>query len=45
VAGLLPPIAGAVAQEVIDMLAILNATRVAMTGKPMTDFSGPDPVG
>ena len=36
--GLLPPIAGAVAQEAIDVLAILNASRVAMTRKPMSDF-------
>jgi heavy metal translocating P-type ATPase len=39
VVGLLPPVAGAVAQEVIDLLAILNATRVAMTRRPMTDFA------
>jgi heavy metal translocating P-type ATPase len=38
VAGLLPPIAGAIAQEAIDVLAILNATRVAMARAPMTDF-------
>lgn len=36
--GLLPPLAGAVAQEVIDVLAILNATRVAMARRPMSDF-------
>ncbi|CAB4946709.1 unannotated protein [freshwater metagenome] len=36
--GLLPPIAGAVAQEAIDVLAILNASRVAMTRRPMSDF-------
>jgi heavy metal translocating P-type ATPase len=36
--GLLPPIAGAIAQEVIDLLAILNATRVAITRRPMSDF-------
>jgi P-type E1-E2 ATPase len=38
VVGLLPPIAGAIAQEAIDVLAILNATRVAMARAPMTDF-------
>ena len=37
--GLLPPVAGAIAQEVIDVLAILNATRVGLTRKPMTDFN------
>ena len=36
--GLLPPLAGAIAQEVIDVLAILNATRVGLTRKPMSDF-------
>lgn len=38
VVGLLPPVAGAIAQEVIDVLAILNATRVGLTRKPMADF-------
>ena len=38
VLGLLPPLAGAVAQEAIDLLAILNATRVAMARRPMSDF-------
>ena len=42
VAGLLPPIAGAIAQEVIDLLAIANATRVAMARRPMTDFDRTD---
>ncbi len=42
VAGLLPPIAGAIAQEVIDLLAIANATRVAMARRPMTDFDRSD---
>ncbi len=46
VAGLLPPIAGAIAQEVIDVLAILNATRVAMTRRSMADMStGPGTEG
>lgn len=39
VAGLLPPLAGAISQEVIDVLAILNATRVGLTRRPMSDFS------
>ena len=43
--GLLPPVAGAIAQEVIDVLAILNATRVGLTRKPMTDFNNPSRKG
>ena len=35
VMGLLPPIAGAIAQEVIDVLAILNAARVPLTRRAM----------
>ncbi len=38
VAGILAPIAGAIAQELIDVAAILNATRVAFTRGSMTDF-------
>ena len=30
--GLLPPVAGAVAQEIIDILAVLNALRVSLPG-------------
>lgn len=37
-AGLLPPVAGAIAQEVIDVLAILNALRAAFPPKSLTDF-------
>jgi heavy metal translocating P-type ATPase len=37
-AGYLPPIAGAVAQELIDLAAVLNAVRVAIPGKELTDF-------
>lgn len=29
-AGYLPPVAGAIAQELIDVAAVLNAVRVAM---------------
>lgn len=36
--GLLLPIQGAVAQEIIDLLAVLNAVRVALTFDQMTDF-------
>jgi heavy metal translocating P-type ATPase len=42
VAGILVPIAGAIAQELIDVAAILNATRVAFTRGSMTDFRKPD---
>jgi heavy metal translocating P-type ATPase len=37
-AGLLPPVAGAIAQEVIDLVAVLNALRVAIPPKSLTDF-------
>jgi P-type E1-E2 ATPase len=36
--GYLPPIAGAVAQEVIDLVAVLNAVRVALPFHELTDF-------
>ncbi len=38
VMGLLPPIVGAISQEVIDVLAIANASRVALLRRPMSDF-------
>jgi len=37
-AGFLPPVAGAIAQEVIDVLAVLNALRVALPPKSLTDY-------
>lgn len=37
-AGYLPPVAGAVAQEVIDVLAVLNALRVSLAPRSLTDF-------
>jgi heavy metal translocating P-type ATPase len=37
-AGYLPPVAGALAQEVIDVLVIFNALRVAGRPKVVTDF-------
>lgn len=37
-AGLLPPVAGAIAQEVIDLVAVLNALRVAVPPKSLSDF-------
>jgi heavy metal translocating P-type ATPase len=36
--GYLPPIGGAIAQEVIDLAAVLNAVRVAIPSKNLTDF-------
>lgn len=36
--GFLPPIAGAIAQEVIDLLAVLNALRASFPGKELQDF-------
>jgi cation transport ATPase len=37
-AGLLPPVAGALAQELIDLAVIFNALRVAMPSRVLTDF-------
>jgi heavy metal translocating P-type ATPase len=37
--GYLPPVAGAVAQEVIDVVAVLNALRAAMAPKALSDYS------
>jgi heavy metal translocating P-type ATPase len=36
--GYLPPIGGAIAQEVIDLAAVLNSVRVALPAKSLTDF-------
>jgi heavy metal translocating P-type ATPase len=36
--GLLPPIAGAVSQEMIDLLAVLNAVRVTLPFRTLRDF-------
>jgi heavy metal translocating P-type ATPase len=36
-AGYLPPVAGAATQEVIDLLAVLNAVRVAFPGGELSD--------
>ncbi len=36
--GHLPPVAGAITQEVIDVLAVLNALRVALPPKTLTDY-------
>lgn len=37
-AGHLPPLAGAIAQEVVDLLAVLNAVRTALPGRGLSDF-------
>jgi P-type E1-E2 ATPase len=37
-AGYLPPVAGAVSQEIIDVLAVVNALRAALPPKSLTDF-------
>ena len=36
--GWLPPVAGAVAQEAIDVLAVVNALRVACTPRALSDY-------
>jgi len=36
--GVLPPIWGAIGQEVIDLLAVLNAVRVALPTEDLQDF-------
>jgi heavy metal translocating P-type ATPase len=36
--GYLPPIGGAIAQEFIDLAAVLNAVRVAIPSSSMTDY-------
>jgi heavy metal translocating P-type ATPase len=36
--GYLPPIGGAITQEIIDLAAVLNAVRVALPTHSMTDF-------
>jgi P-type E1-E2 ATPase len=37
-AGLLPPVAGAITQEIIDVVVVLNALRAAWPPKALTDF-------
>jgi heavy metal translocating P-type ATPase len=37
--GYLPPVAGAIGQEIIDLLAVLNALRAAFPPPSLTDFS------
>jgi cation transport ATPase len=35
--GVLPPVAGAVTQEVIDLIAVLNALRMVRVPESLTD--------
>jgi hypothetical protein len=37
-AGLLPPVSGAVFQEIIDLAAVLNALRAAAPGGKLSDY-------
>jgi P-type E1-E2 ATPase len=37
-AGHLPPVAGAIVQEVIDVVAVVNALRVAIPPRSLTDY-------
>ena len=37
-AGYLPPVAGAITQEIIDLAAVLNALRVAIPPRVLTDY-------
>jgi heavy metal translocating P-type ATPase len=37
-AGYLPPVAGALTQEIIDVFAVVNALRVALPPRELTDF-------
>jgi cation transport ATPase len=36
--GYLPPVAGAISQEVIDIVAVLNALRAAWPPRALTDY-------
>ncbi len=40
-AGYLPPVSGAVVQEVIDLVAVLNALRTGVARGPLTDYPSP----
>jgi heavy metal translocating P-type ATPase len=43
-AGYLPPVAGAIVQEVIDVLAVLNALRMAVPPGKLSDYNSPAPL-
>jgi cation transport ATPase len=40
-AGYLAPVAGAISQEIIDVLAVLNALRAAFPPKVISDIAEP----
>jgi hypothetical protein len=40
--GLLAPVAGAIAQEIIDVVAVLNALRAAFPPIVISDMAGPE---
>ncbi len=40
-AGYLPPVAGAIAQEVIDVVVVVNALRVGIPPRTLTDYQAP----
>jgi P-type E1-E2 ATPase len=42
-AGYLPPVAGAIAQEAIDVLAVLNALRASLPPGVLSDYEAPPP--
>jgi hypothetical protein len=41
--GYLPPVAGAITQEVIDVVAVVNALRVAIPPRKLTDYLAQTP--
>ncbi len=43
--GYLPPVAGAISQEVIDVIVVLNALRAALPPRSLTDFQVVAPEG
>jgi len=43
--GMLTPVAGALMQEIIDVIAVVNALRAAIRPKQLTDFGPPAPPG
>ena len=43
--GYLPPVAGAISQEVIDVIVVLNALRAALPPRSLTDFQVLAPEG
>jgi P-type E1-E2 ATPase len=39
--GYLPPVAGAITQEIIDVVAVLNALRAAVSPRTLSDYELP----